>query len=65
MSNKALLIILDGWGLGDHKKDDAIYNTPTPYIDSLNRDYPTRNCKQAVKMWDCQTDKWATPKWDT
>lgn len=40
MSNKALLIILDGWGLGDHKKDDAIYNTPTPYIDSLNRDYP-------------------------
>lgn len=40
MSNKALLMILDGWGLGDHKDDDAIFNTPTPYIDSLNERYP-------------------------
>ena len=35
MSKKALLIILDGYGIGDHKKDDVIFNTPTPYIDSL------------------------------
>ena len=27
MSKKALLIILDGWGIGDHKKDDVIYVT--------------------------------------
>lgn len=40
MDKKALLIILDGYGLGDHKKDDVIYNTPTPYMDSLFRDYP-------------------------
>lgn len=40
MSNKALLIILDGYGIGDHGKDDAIFNTPTPYIDSLVADYP-------------------------
>ncbi|MCH5233039.1 MAG: 2,3-bisphosphoglycerate-independent phosphoglycerate mutase [Muribaculaceae bacterium] len=40
MSNKALLIILDGFGLGSHGKEDAIYNTPTPYIDSLMNDYP-------------------------
>ena len=40
MSNKALLIILDGYGIGDHKKDDAIFNTPTPYIDSLVANYP-------------------------
>ena len=24
MSKKALLMILDGWGLGDQKKDDEI-----------------------------------------
>ena len=30
-----MLIILDGYGLGDHQKDDAIFNTPTPYMDSL------------------------------
>lgn len=40
MANKALLMILDGWGIGDHKKDDVIFNTPTPFLDSLNKEYP-------------------------
>ena len=40
MSKKALLMILDGWGLGDHKKDDVIFNTPTPYWDYLMNTYP-------------------------
>ena len=40
MAKKALLIILDGWGIGDHKHDDAIYNTPTPYWDHLLKTYP-------------------------
>ena len=40
MSKKALLIILDGYGIGDHKKDDAIFNTPTPYMDRLVKNYP-------------------------
>ena len=37
---KALLMILDGWGLGNHSKSDAIYSTPTPYWDSLLANYP-------------------------
>lgn len=40
MSQKALLIILDGYGIGSHGKEDAIYNTPTPYMDSLMAEYP-------------------------
>jgi 2,3-bisphosphoglycerate-independent phosphoglycerate mutase len=40
MSSKALLMILDGWGIGDHKKDDVIFNTPTPYWDYLLKTYP-------------------------
>ncbi len=40
MAKKALLIILDGWGIGDHKKDDVIFNTPTPYWDYLLATYP-------------------------
>lgn len=40
MDKKALLMILDGWGIGDHRKDDVIYVTPTPFIDSLNEKYP-------------------------
>lgn len=40
MSKKALLMILDGWGIGDHGKDDVIFNTPTPYWDYLVKTYP-------------------------
>ena len=40
MAKKALLMILDGWGCGDHQKDDVIFNTPTPYWDSLLANYP-------------------------
>ena len=40
MSKKALLMILDGWGLGDQEKDDVIFNTPTPYWDYLMNTYP-------------------------
>ncbi|MBE6299372.1 MAG: 2,3-bisphosphoglycerate-independent phosphoglycerate mutase [Bacteroidales bacterium] len=40
MSKKALLMILDGWGIGNHDKADVIYNTPTPYWDYLVSTYP-------------------------
>ena len=40
MSKKALLMILDGWGIGDQGTDDVIFNTPTPYWDSLLATYP-------------------------
>ena len=33
-------MILDGWGLGDHGKDDVIFNTATPYWDYLMETYP-------------------------
>ena len=40
MGKKALLMILDGWGIGNKGKGDVIYNTPTPYMDYLNQNYP-------------------------
>lgn len=42
-NNKILLMILDGWGIGDGSKSDAIANTPTPNIDRLMSQYP--HCK--------------------
>ena len=39
MSKKALLMILDGWGIGDSQKDDVISQTPTPYWDYLMANY--------------------------
>ncbi len=40
MAQKAILMILDGWGIGRRDKGDVIFNTPTPYIDSLMSEYP-------------------------
>ncbi len=40
MAKKALLMILDGWGIGNHYKSDVIFSTPTPYWDTLLKDYP-------------------------
>ena len=37
---KALLIILDGWGIGDKGKGDVIAQSPTPYMDYLSANFP-------------------------
>lgn len=50
---KVGLIILDGWGLGDHSKADAIYNAKTPVMDSLLATYPNNHllaCGEAVGL---------------
>jgi 2,3-bisphosphoglycerate-independent phosphoglycerate mutase len=39
-AKKALLIILDGWGVGDKSKGDVIAQTATPYMDYLKANYP-------------------------
>ena len=39
-AKKALLIILDGWGIGDKGQGDVIARTATPYIDMLTANYP-------------------------
>ena len=37
---KALLIVLDGWGIGDKSESDVIAQAATPYIDYLKASYP-------------------------
>ena len=39
-AKKALLIILDGWGIGDKSQGDVIAQTSTPYMDYLKTNYP-------------------------
>ena len=39
-AKKALLIVLDGWGIGDKSQGDVIARTATPYIDFLKTNYP-------------------------
>ncbi len=37
---KALLMILDGWGIGQNQSNNAIYTADTPYMDSLLEKFP-------------------------
>ena len=37
---KTLLMILDGWGIGDGSKGDIIATAPTPFMDSMMEKYP-------------------------
>jgi 2,3-bisphosphoglycerate-independent phosphoglycerate mutase len=40
MNKKVILMILDGWGIGDKSKGDVIFSTPTPNMDSITSKYP-------------------------
>ncbi|MDP4207521.1 MAG: 2,3-bisphosphoglycerate-independent phosphoglycerate mutase [Bacteroidota bacterium] len=40
MNKKAILLILDGWGIGNKSKGDVIFSTPTPNVDAIFEKYP-------------------------
>jgi len=40
MGKKAALIILDGWGIGDETKADAVASARTPFFDDLMKSQP-------------------------
>jgi 2,3-bisphosphoglycerate-independent phosphoglycerate mutase len=39
-NKKVLLMILDGWGIGDGSKADVISSVPTPNLTRLKKEYP-------------------------
>jgi 2,3-bisphosphoglycerate-independent phosphoglycerate mutase len=40
MTQKAAVVVLDGWGIGRHDHSDAVWTANTPFTDSLNSNYP-------------------------
>jgi len=58
MANKrAMLIIMDGWGLGKVASSDAIQHAKTPFVNSLYKKYPNTTlvtCGEAVGLPDGQ-----------
>lgn len=40
IKRKAMLMILDGWGIGKGDKTDIVATAPTPFMDSLMKEYP-------------------------
>jgi 2,3-bisphosphoglycerate-independent phosphoglycerate mutase len=56
-SNKSILVIMDGWGLGKVKSSDAIQNANTPFVSSLYAKYPNTTlttCGELVGLPDGQ-----------
>src|SRR3954469_13031707 len=52
-NKKAILIIMDGWGLGKIKSADAIQNANTPFVSSLYKKYSNTTlttCGEAVGL---------------
>ena len=52
-SKKAILIIMDGWGLGKVASADAIQHSKTPFVSSLYKKYPNTiltTCGEAVGL---------------
>ena len=39
-NQKVILVILDGWGIGDGSRSDVISQSNTPFMDSLKQKYP-------------------------
>src|SRR6266513_1634377 len=57
MSKRAILIIMDGWGLGKVYSSDAIQHAKTPFVSSLYHKYPNTTlttCGEAVGLPDGQ-----------
>lgn len=63
-AKKALLIILDGWGIGDKSEGDVIYQTSTPYMTTLMLPIPTPCCRLLESMSVCLMVRWATRRRD-
>lgn len=56
-TNKTILVIMDGWGLGKVKSSDAIQNANTPFVSSLYTKYPNTTlttCGELVGLPDGQ-----------
>ena len=64
MANKVLLMILDGWGKGDHGHDDVVFSAHPEYIDSLEATYPSAQLRTDGENVGLP-EGWAIPKWVT
>jgi 2,3-bisphosphoglycerate-independent phosphoglycerate mutase len=56
-SKKSILLIMDGWGLGQEQRADAIQHAHVPFVSSLYKKYPNSTlvtCGEAVGLPDGQ-----------
>ena len=62
-NKKTLLMILDGWGIGDGSKSDVISQVPTPNLIFLKKIIRIQDSLPQVRMSDFLKDRWEIRKW--
>lgn len=66
MSNrKVLLMILDGWGIGDGQKGDVIAQVHPAYISEMTRKYPHAQLRTDGENVGLPMGRWAIRRWGT
>lgn len=66
MSNrKVLLMILDGWGIGDGQKGDVIAQVHPAYISEMTRKYPHAQLRTDGENVGLPDGRWAIRRWGT
>ena len=53
---KTLLMILDGWGIGNKTKSDAIYTAGAPNMERLAKEYPNAQLLTCVYQGQLATN---------
>ena len=62
---KVLLIIMDGWGLGQVPASDAIQHAQVPFVNSLWMQYPHTTLVTFGEAVVFRKARWGTAKWVT
>ena len=58
MSEKVILMIMDGWGIGDASDKSAVYKAKTPFYDNALNQFPNSNYQLLERMLDYHLAKW-------
>ena len=55
---RVLLLILDGWGIGDGGPGDLIAQAHTPVVDGLTAAWPHAQLQEPGRRWACPRHGW-------
>jgi bisphosphoglycerate-independent phosphoglycerate mutase (AlkP superfamily) len=57
-----MLVVLDGFGLGDGGPDDATARAHSPFLERMRSSYPTARIETREKRSVCHLVRWATQR---
>lgn len=60
-----ILMILDGWGINETVKGNAVAAAHTPFLDGLVADFLRLNSNAQALKSDCPPGPWEIPRSDT